>query len=60
MSQPLSAESVVFHDTRRTRTDSSLFVGMAAVLMAIVLVGFAPTFFLRGLFDVPAQRTPYV
>jgi hypothetical protein len=33
---------------------------MAAVLMAIVLVGFAPTFFLRGLFDVPAQRTPYV
>lgn len=30
-----------------------LFIGMSVLLLAIVLVGFSPTFYLRSFFDVP-------
>jgi hypothetical protein len=29
------------------------FLGVSAALLAAMLVGFAPSFFLRSLFDVP-------
>jgi hypothetical protein len=38
------------------RTRSSFFFGMSALLLAIVLVGFAPTLYLRAFFDVPPIR----
>jgi hypothetical protein len=34
----------------------TLFVAMGVVLLAILLAGFAPTFFLRAFFNVPAMR----
>lgn len=40
----------------RIRPRSGFFVGMSALLLAIVLVGFAPTLYLRAFFDVPPMR----
>lgn len=37
----------------RTRGRSKYFLGVALVLLAFVLTGFGPTFFLRPFFDVP-------
>jgi hypothetical protein len=41
-------------DVPRARRVSRYFLGMSLLLLAIVLIGFAPTFFLRPLFQVPA------
>jgi len=40
------------------RSRSKFYVGMSGTLLLIVLVGFAPTLYLRGLFDVPEIPSP--
>jgi hypothetical protein len=40
----------------RVRARSNFFVGMSALLLALVLIGFAPTLYLRAFFDVPPMR----
>ncbi len=46
---------------RRTRTRASFFFVAHVSLLAVVLVGFSPTFYLRSFFDVPAiPRVLYV
>jgi hypothetical protein len=42
--------------TIRVRARSSFFFGMSALLLALVLIGFAPTLYLRAFFDVPPMR----
>jgi hypothetical protein len=41
--------------TTRSRR-SRFFVAMSAILLAIVLIGFAPSFYLRGLMPLPSVR----
>lgn len=43
----------------RVRARDGLYLGMSILLLLIVLVGFAPTFFMRILFD-PPPISPYV
>ncbi len=40
------------HDTARLASRPAFYLGTASVLLAIVLVGFSPTFYLRTAFDV--------
>jgi hypothetical protein len=52
----MAAERITAADlSLRTRVErrSRFFFGMSAIVLALVFGGFAPTFFLRPLFDVP-------
>ena len=44
-------------DVVSTRARSNFFFGMSALLLTLVLVGFAPTLYLRAFFDVPPIRS---
>ena len=43
-------------EAARVRARSNFFFGMSALLLALVLIGFAPTLYLRAFFDVQPVR----
>jgi len=60
MSSPITAQSATVGESlSRAKTRDGLYLGMSILLLLIVLTGFAPTFFMRGLFD-PPPISPYV
>ncbi len=50
--------TVASNAARPARADSIFFPGMALAMAAVVLVGFAPTWFLRGYVHSPIPLAP--
>jgi hypothetical protein len=49
-----------FQPATRTNYDHRFFSGMAALILVSVFVGFAPTFFLRGIVRIPALQRDFM
>lgn len=54
-----SATGLPSSNAERAEHRRGLYLGMAIAMLAIVLIGFSPTFFLFWLFDAPVRPYPF-